>query len=96
MLLSFVKTSLSVLVLILALRCWLQANHHSQEAEEPIVLEVRSYERMVAKTVSLNSQKNRFQQRRKISEIKRFSRIPKQVLRTDREAARRHKLNTFR
>lgn len=51
---------------------------------------------MVAKTVSLNSQKNRFQQRRKISEIKRFSRIPKQVLRTDREAARRHKLNTFR
>lgn len=36
---------------------------HSQEAEKQLVFEVRSYERMVAKTISLNSRENKFHQR---------------------------------
>lgn len=61
--------------------------------QRQMVLDVRSYGRTTAKAISLNSQQNRFHQRQKISEFKRFSRTQKRVHRTDKEAARRHEIN---
>jgi len=64
MLLGFVETLLLTLILsVLALWCELEDSHCSQEAEDQIVFGVRSYKRVVVKTVSLNSQQNRFHQR---------------------------------